>query len=57
MLGISIVSRRYLDDVRADEVQPVQSTEDCAKFTGRPATSLGGTGSRGNYVDILLELG
>lgn len=49
MLGISIICRGNLDDISSDDVDALQTSEDGAEFTSRPAASLRGTRSRGDY--------
>lgn len=48
-LCICVISWSNLDDIRTDEVEAVKATDDGAELTGRPASSLGGTGCRCNY--------
>lgn len=49
-LRISIIRRCNLDNVGADEVQPVETANDCPQLACGPTSSFGGTGSRGNYT-------
>jgi len=59
-LRVRVVRRSYLDDIGADDVQPVQATKDGSQLSRGPATSLRCTSGRGkggiDGIDINREI-
>ncbi len=53
MFGVSIVRRRYLDDVGCDKVDAFKPADDGAEFAGRPAACLGSSCCRSDYDERL----
>ncbi len=52
MLGISVIGRRYLDDIGRDEVDTFEAADDGAKFTGGPPAGFGGTGCGSDWMIV-----
>ena len=48
-LRIGIISRRHLDDIRADQIQTVQAADDGAEFARRPSACFGGAGAGSDF--------
>ena len=44
VLGVGVVRRRHLDDVRGDEIDPVEAAQDGAELARGPSACFGGAG-------------
>lgn len=54
-LCVGIISRSDLDNISADEVEAIETTDDSPDLTGTPASSLRGTGSGGDCERSMLD--
>lgn len=49
VLGVGIICRRHLHDVRRDEVDALEPAQDGAQLAGRPAAGFGRAGCGGDF--------
>ena len=49
MLGVRIICRSNFNNIRSDQIDTFETSDDGTKFSRTPATSLRGTGRRRNY--------